>query len=204
MFKKIITSSVIALSLTACSDDVNNIKQLKNKVDSEMKNNSVSNNDLNIAFYHQDSMKLYFKYYKQQDSIFTKKNIDFQNKVASKRKSMESYYMNFMRRAQNNELSQVESEAYQRNLQNQEAELIQFQETEGGRLEGETLKMYDEISKKINNFSAKFCEDRGIDILLVQAVGGQFNYISNQLDVTNDFIDFLNESQLSIENELKK
>jgi len=204
MFKKIITSSVIALSLTACSDDVNNIKQLKNKVDSEMKNNSVSNNDLNIAFYHQDSMKLYFKYYKQQDSIFTKKNIDFQNKVASKRKSMESYYMNFMRRAQNNELSQVESEAYQRNLQNQEAELIQFQETEGGRLEGETLKMYDQISKKINNFSAKFCEDRGIDILLVQAVGGQFNYISNQLDVTNDFIDFLNESQLSIENELKK
>ena len=204
MFKKIITSSVIALSLTACSDDVNNIKQLKNKVDSEMKNNSVSNNDLNIAFYHQDSMKLYFKYYKQQDSIFTKKNIDFQNKVASKRKSMESYYMNFMRRAQNNELSQIESEAYQRNLQNQEAELIQFQETEGGRLEGETLKMYDEISKKINNFSAKFCEDRGIDILLVQAVGGQFNYISNQLDVTNDFIDFLNESQLSIENELKK
>ena len=204
MFKKIITSSVIALSLTACSDDVNNIKQLKNKVDSEMKNNSVSNNDLNIAFYHQDSMKLYFKYYKQQDSIFTKKNIDFQNKVASKRKSMESYYMNFMRRAQNNELSQVESEAYQRNLQNQEAELIQFQETEGGRLEGETLKMYDEISKKINNFSAKFCEDRGIDILLVQAVGGQFNYISDQLDVTDDFIDFLNESQLSIENELKK
>ena len=67
MFKKIITSSVIALSLTACSDDVNNIKQLKNKVDSEMKNNSVSNNDLNIAFYHQDSMKLYFKYYKEQD-----------------------------------------------------------------------------------------------------------------------------------------
>ena len=204
MFKKIITSSVIALSLTACSDDVNNIKQLKNKVDSEMKNNSVSNNDLNIAFYHQDSMKLYFKYYKQQDSIFTKKNIDFQNKVASKRKSMESYYMNFMRRAQNNELSQIESEAYQRNLQNQEAELIQFQETEGGRLEGETLKMYDEISKKINNFSAKFCEDRGIDILLVQAVGGQFNYIPDQLDVTDDFIDFLNESQLSIENELKK
>ena len=117
---------------------------------------------------------------------------------------MESYYMNFMRRAQNNELSQVESEAYQRNLQNQEAELIQFQETEGGRLEGETLKMYDQISKKINNFSAKFCEDRGIDILLVQAVGGQFNYISDQLDVTDDFIDFLNESQLSIENELKK
>lgn len=204
MLKKIITSSVIALSLAGCSDDVNNIKKLKNKVDSEMKNNSVSNNDLNIAFYHQDSMKLYFKYYKEQDSIFTKKNIDFQNKVASKRKSMESYYMNFMRRAQNNELSQIESEAYQRNLQNQEAELIQFQETEGGRLEGETLKMYDEISKKINNFSAKFCEDRGIDILLVQAVGGQFNYISNQLDVTNDFIDFLNESQLSIENELKK
>lgn len=203
MLKKILFFSII-VALIGCSEDVQNVKNLKAKVDNELKSSKKTNGNLNIAFYHQDSMKLYFKYYKEQDSIFTKKNIDFQSKVASKRKSMESYYMNFMRRAQNNELSQIESEAYQRNLQNQEAELIQFQETEGGRLEGETLKMYDEISRKINNFSAKFCEDRGIDILLVQAVGGQFNYISNQLDVTNDFIDFLNESQISIENELKK
>ncbi len=203
MLKKILFFSII-VALIGCSEDVQNVKNLKAKVDNELKSSKKTNGNLNIAFYHQDSMKLYFKFYKEQDSIFTKKNIDFQSKVASKRKSMESYYMNFMRRAQNNELSQIESEAYQRNLQNQEAELIQFQETEGGRLEGETLKMYDEISKKINNFSAKFCEDRGIDILLVQAVGGQFNYISNQLDVTNDFIDFLNKSQLSIENELKK
>lgn len=204
MLKNIVSFSLLFFGLLACSEDVKNVKKLKVKVDHELKTSKKTNGNLKIAFYHQDSMKLYFKYYKEQDSIFTKKNIDFQNKVASKRKSMESYYMNFMRRAQNNELSQVESEAYQRNLQNQEAELIQFQETEGGRLEGETLKMYDEISKKINNFSAKFCEDRGIDILLVQAVGGQFNYISDQLDVTDDFIDFLNESQLSIENELKK
>jgi hypothetical protein len=204
MLKKIVSFSVLVFGLLACSEDVKNVKNLKAKVDHELKTNKRTNDNLKIAFYHQDSMKLYFQYYKEQDSIFTKKNIDFQNKVAAKRKSMESYYMNFMRRAQNNELSQVESEAYQRNLQNQEAELIQFQETVGGKLEQETLRKYDEISKKINNFSTRFCEEKGIDILLVQAEGGQFNYISDQLDVTDVFVDFLNESQLAIENELNK
>lgn len=204
MVKIIISGLVVAFSLASCSEDVKEVKELKEKVDKEIHSVSKKNNNLKIAFYHQDSMKLHFQYYKQQDSIFTQKQLSFQNKIAQKRKKMEDYYLNFMRRAQNNELSQIESEAYQRNLQNQEAELMQFQENEGGKLEQETLIKYDEISKKINNFSKDFCEENDIDILLVHAVGGQFNYISDQLDVTDEFVAFLNESQLSIENELSK
>lgn len=204
MVKKIISGLVVAISLVGCSENVKEVKELKKKVDKEIHSVSKKNNNLKIAFYYQDSMKLHFQYYKQQDSIFTQKQLSFQSKIAQKRKKMEDYYMNFMRRAQNNELSQIESEAYQRNLQNQEAELMQFQENEGGKLEQETLIKYDEISKKINNFSKDFCIENDIDILLVHAIGGQFNYISDQLDVTDEFVAFLNESQLSIENELSK
>ena len=88
MLKKIVSFSVLVFGLLACSEDVKNVKNFKAKVDYELKTNKRTNDNLKIAFYHQDSMKLYFQYYKEQDSIFTKKNIDFQNKVAAKRKSM--------------------------------------------------------------------------------------------------------------------
>ena len=160
--------------------------------------------ELKIADSDQDSMKANFEYYKEQDALVTKKQIAFQNKIEAKRKEMESYYNNFMKRAQNNELSQVESEGYQRNLQNQEAEIMQFQETEGAKIEKETLAKLEAIGNKIEKFSKQYCEENGIDILLIYAKGGQFNYINPSMNVTKEFTAYLNQNQNAIQKDLNK
>jgi Skp family chaperone for outer membrane proteins len=199
MVKKIIICVSCLILVSSCS----NREEVKN----ENTMTTVSSRklgELKIAYYVQDSMKLHFKYYKEQDSIFSKRQLAFQSQIAEKRKQMESYYMNFMKRVQNNELSQVESEGYQRNLQNQEAELIKFQEQEGGTLEQETLKKFEEVSKKIEKFSEEFCKMNNIDLLIIHAPGGQFNYISSEMNVTEEFVAFLNKSQQEIENDIKK
>ena len=160
--------------------------------------------ELKIAFYNQDSMKLYFEYYKKEDSIVTKKQMAFQKELEKKRKQMEDYYMSYINKAQNNLLSQVEAEAYQRNLQNQEAELIKYQESGGVKLETETIAKLEEIGAKIEQFSKSFCEENNIDILLTQSKGGQFSYISPEMDVTKEFVDYLNAEQSKIESEILK
>ncbi|MGC6433897.1 MAG: OmpH family outer membrane protein [Crocinitomicaceae bacterium] len=160
--------------------------------------------ELKIAFYNQDSMKLYFEYYKKEDSIVTKKQMAFQKELEKKRKQMEDYYVSYLNKAQNNLLSQVEAEAYQRNLQNQEAELIKYQESGGVKLETETIAKLEEISAKIEQFSKSFCEKNNIDILLTQSKGGQFSYISPEMDVTKEFVDYLNAEQSKIESEILK
>jgi len=38
---------------------------------------------------------------------------------------------------------------------------------------------------------------------LIHGVGGQLNFINAKMNVTADFIRFLNENQASIENDLK-
>lgn len=199
MVKKIIICVSCLILVSSCS----NREQVKNE-NTKTTVSSRKLGELKIAYYVQDSMKLHFKYYKEQDSIFSKRQLAFQSQIAEKRKQMESYYMNFMKRVQNNELSQVESEGYQRNLQNQEAELIKFQEQEGGKLEQETLKKFEEVSKKIEKFSDDFCNQNNIDLLIIHAPGGQFNYISPEMNVTEEFIAFLNKSQQEIENDIKK
>ena len=49
----------------------------------------------------------------------------------------------------------------------------------------------------------KYCEIHQIDILLMHGKGGQLNYISETMDVTKEFIQFLNENQKEIEKDLK-
>ena len=149
-------------------------------------------------------LKNNFTYYKEQDAIVTKKQLAFQKIIEGKRKAMESYYANFMKRAQNNELSQVESEGYQSNLQNQEAEIMQYQEVEGAKLEKETLEKLESVGNKIEKFSKKYCEENGIDILLIYAKGGQINYINSSMNVTKEFTAYLNQNQNEIQKDMKK
>jgi len=187
-----------SLMISSCNDTKKEVVIESPKVESRKLG------ELKIAFYEQDSMKLHFEYYKKQDSLLSKKQLAFQGKLNEKRKSMETYYMSYMQKAQSNLLSQVEAEAYQRNLQNQEAELMKYQEEQGGKLEKESISLNEAIFKKIDSFSKSFCEKNNIDLLLIHGPGGQFNYISPEMDVTNDFVAFLNESQAEIENDLKK
>lgn len=196
---KVISITLFLLTLTLSSCSNTEIKEAVSKP------NVISRDKgrLKIAFYNQDTLKLKFEYYKREDSIVTKKQLAFQKQIEKKRKEMESYYMSYMSKAQNNLLSQIEAETYQRNLQSQEADLIKFQETEGAKLEKETIKKLETIGSKIEKFSKAFCEENKIDILMIQANGGQFNYINPEMDVTKEFIEYLNSKQSEIEKDLK-
>jgi hypothetical protein len=49
----------------------------------------------------------------------------------------------------------------------------------------------------------KYCEKHQIDLLLMHGAGGQINFINPSMDVTSEFVNFLNENQAQIEKELK-
>ncbi len=192
--------TILGLALGSCSE-----KKQEEKIENTKPNIEIQKiGELKIAYYDQDSMKNNFTYYKEQDAIVTKKQLAFQKIIEGKRKAMESYYANFMKRAQNNELSQVESEGYQSNLQNQEAEIMQYQEVEGAKLEKETLEKLESVGNKIEKFSKKYCEENGIDILLIYAKGGQINYINSSMNVTKEFTAYLNQNQNEIQKDMKK
>ena len=196
----IVTIAFIGVCLTSCSE----ARKEKVVVNTTPNIQVQKIGELKIAYYDQDSMKLNFEYYKEQDAIVTKKQLAFQATLEKKRAAGQAYYETYAKRAQNNELSQVEDEGYQRNLQAQEAEMMKYQEVEGARLEKETLSKLESIGNKIEKFSKKYCEENGIDILLIYAKGGQFNYINPKMNVTKEFTAYLNQNQESIKKEVGK
>jgi acetylglutamate kinase len=84
-------------------------------------------------------------------------------------------------------------------MQNQ---IMQYQQTEGAKIEELAMKSLETVNKKIEALGKKYCEKHQIDILLMHGAGGQINYINERMDVTTEFVNFLNENQAQIEKEL--
>ena len=78
------------------------------------------------------------------------------------------------------------------------------QQEAGARLEKETMDKLETIGNKIDKFSEKYCKLHNIDILMIHAKGGQFNYINPKMNVTKEFTAFLNQNQEQIEKEMGK
>jgi len=90
----------------------------------------------------------------------------------------------------------------QQKAQQMEADIVQYQQREGAKLEAEVMKKLTAINNKVKSFGKKFSEANGIDLLMGYADGGQINYVNQSMDVTRSFIEYLNKEQKSIEEEL--
>lgn len=199
--KGVITSAIVAslLLITACGD--------KKEVEAESTTPKVETKnvgDLKIAYYDQDSLKVYFDYYREQDSIVTKKQLGFQNEVQRRTTELQNYLIKNDERARSGLLSQNEILQIQQVAQQKEGSLMQYQQTEGAKLEEETYNKLEAIGNKIELFAKKYCEENGIDILMIYAKGGQFNYINSSMDVTKEFTTYLNDQQMILAEDIKK
>ncbi|NBR13690.1 MAG: hypothetical protein EBQ94_12115 [Flavobacteriales bacterium] len=187
-----------AAFLVACGS-----KETKPTKDSTPKVAQRDMKGLVIAYYSNDSIKEKFDYYKKEDALVTKKQKAFQAEVQRRTNEYQRYLERKDQEARNGLLSQNEIAQAQQKAQQMESVIMQYQQTEGARLEEETLKRLEGINKKIEALGKKYCEKHKIDILLIHGDGGQLNYINPSMDVTSEFINFLNENQAQIEKELK-
>jgi Skp family chaperone for outer membrane proteins len=197
--KKIILFLIILKLFSACSSN-----KVKEKVNTSPKVDTRNLKGLKIAFYNSDSLKMNFEYFKREESIVTKKQEKFQKELQRRNQEYQNFILRNNDKLQSGLLSENESRQIQQRAQQMEAELMQYQQNEGARLEKETLDKLEIISRKIEVFGKQFSEKNRIDILLIHGAGGQINYISNSMDVTKEFTNFLNEHQEEIEKDLKK
>jgi len=156
-----------------------------------------------IAYYHQDSLKERFDYYKKEDQVITRKQKMFEAEMKRRGKELEDYVRRNDEKARNGLLSQNEIMQIQQKAQTMEQELMQYQQAQAAKIEEESVKKLEAITKKIETLGKMYSEKNNIDILLIHGAGGQLNFINEKMNVTSDFIRFLNDNQASIEKDLK-
>ena len=176
----------------------------KEKINTVPKVESRNLDGLKIVYYSNDSIKLNFLYYKDQDAIVTKKQKAFQAELQRRTNELQQYIQRNTEKQMNGLLSENEVVQIQQKAQQMEQSVMQYQQVQGAKLEEETMVKLEEISRKIEVLGKKYCELHKIDLMLIHGDGGQLNYINPSMDVTKEFIAFLNENQASIEKDLKK
>ncbi len=194
MLKKT-TFITVLIILAACSTPAP-------KKDSTPKVPTTPLDGLKIAYYSNDSVKKYFDYFKREEAAAENNQKRFENQLKKRNKAYEDYIIKKDQEARAGLLSQNEIAMVQQKAQQMQNELLQFQQTEGQRIEEQTMKSLEAINKKVELWGKKYCEKHHIDLLLIQGQGGQINYINKSMDVTKAFINFLNENQSNIEKEL--
>ena len=188
--KKIIVIALgMALTTLSCSEK----KAEKIVVDTKPTVPVIRENGLKIAYYNQDSLKNGFSFYKQMDNLVKNKQILFQKQLEKKQMDLQSYLVANDDLAKKGQLSDLQLQTIQAEAQRREQEIYAFQQNQGGAIEKQTLDLMNKIYKKIEEASKKYCEMHKIDMLLVQASGSQFNYINPSMNITKEFIGFLNQ-----------
>jgi outer membrane protein len=127
----------------------------------------------------------------------------FEAEMKRRGKELEDYVRRNDEKARNGLLSQNEIMQIQQKAQTMEQELMQYQQAQAAKIEEESVKKLEAITKKIETLGKMYSEKNNIDILLIHGAGGQLNFINEKMNVTSDFIRFLNENQASIEKDLK-
>lgn len=187
---KLILALTVTLAIAACGG--------KEKVDTTA-NVPTIKNGLKIAYYVQDSLKTGFKYYSEMDSVTKVKQTKFQAELQKRQMSLQKYVMDNENLAKGGLLSDQQIASVQQEAQRREQALYQYQQTEGARLEEETVKILDVLTKRVEAAGKKYCEDNKIDLLLIHGAGGQINYVNTSMNVTKEFITYLNQTQEDID-----
>ena len=157
--------------------------------------NNASGHSLTIAYYSLDTLKLNFKYYKEQDRIVSQKQLVFQNEIERRTKALQNFVMQKEKEAQNGALSENQLIEIQQQIQKKQEAILQYEQSQSAQIEKEMAQQLEKIDRKIELVGRRFSELNQIDILISSGRGGQFNYIHPRYNVTEKFIQFLNENE---------
>jgi|GEM_PF-176847 len=185
--------AAVTFAATACGS------KTEKKEDTKAHVPVVRTDGLKIAYYNQDSLTKTFKYYTEMDSLVKSKQLKFQAELGRKEKALRDFLTSNDAKAKAGQLSDFEIQSIQQEAQRREQALYAYQESEGTKIQQETGELLEVIGKKIEAAGKKYSKENNIDVLLIQAKGGQINFISESMDVTKEFTAYLNQHQAEIE-----
>ena len=192
--KYLVVSTLLTALLASCGGDAE-IKKDEFKEDTTAKVQPRKTGELKIAFYSQDSMAIHFTTYRVADSLVQRDQLTFEREVQRR----ETEYVNWAQRkdgeAQKGLLTENDMARLQQEAQRRQAQLAEYQQKRGMEIQQKLAKEMDALMKKINQFSTEYCEANNIDILIKRGTGGQFGYVHSTMDVTAEFIAYMNQAQ---------
>jgi outer membrane protein len=196
MNKLVLFASIFGFIVLGCSDNKPKPSTTPTVDKRDMKG-------LKIAYYNSDTLKEQFIFFKEQDSLMTSKQKAFESELQRKQQEFEAFISKNEGMMKQGLLSENEQAALSQKAQAMQKQIMDYQQNQGQALEKEAIDKMTVIGNKVEKFAKEFSQKNKIDVLLIHGKGGQIGYIDTSMDVTKEFVNYLNEKQAEIAKELK-
>lgn len=190
----LITAGLI-LTITSCNnsstpstDDGDSVN-----ISKKMSNDSVSG--VVIAYYIQDSISQGFNFYRKIDSILKAKEKEFEVSLRGKYEGYQKFEVSVRKKMEAGEITGFQLDELQREAAAKQESIANYERQRGGELQKESMEYTTVLMNKISEAGREFSEENGIDLLFFYQKGGQITYISEAMDITKQFINFLNKRE---------
>ena len=196
MNKLLVLASIVSLTIIGCSE----------KKPAQSTTPSVEKRDmkgLKIAYYNSDSLKEKFIFFKEQDSLMNAKQKAYEGEMQRKQGEFEAFITKNEGLMKQGLLSENEQVALSQKAQAMQKQIADYQQNQGQALEKEAVDKMTVIGNKVEKFAKEFSQKNKIDVLLIHGKGGQIGFIESSMDVTKEFVNYLNEKQAEIAKDLK-
>jgi Skp family chaperone for outer membrane proteins len=196
MNKLLVFAAMVSLTIIGCSE----------KKPAQSTTPSVEKRDmkgLKIAYYNSDSLKEKFIFFKEQDSLMNAKQKAYEGEMQRKQGEFEAFITKNEGLMKQGLLSENEQVALSQKAQAMQKQIADYQQNQGQALEKEAVEKMTVIGNKVEQFAKEFSQKNKIDVLLIHGKGGQIGFIESSMDVTKEFVNYLNEKQAEIAKELK-
>lgn len=162
-------------------------------ISKKMANDSVSG--IVIGYYIQDSISQGFNFYRKIDSILKSKEKEYEVALRGKYESYQNFEESVRRKMEAGEITGFQLDELQREAVAKQESIANFERQRGGELQQESMEYTTVLMNKISEAGREFSQEKGIDLLFFYQKGGQITYISDAMDVTQQFINYLNKRE---------
>ena len=115
------------------------------------------------------------------------------NELGRRQRSFQAEVERFQREVQTGAITSTDAQIKERQLMQQQQELMQLNETYTNRLMQKEADMNQELLDALNEFLARFNAERNYDYVLGMAEGGGILYAADRHDITAEVLVKLNE-----------
>ena len=146
-----------------------------------------------IVYVNTDTLLNNYDYYKDVIKEFENKSFTLENDLAKRSQSFQNEVALFQRRVQAGGVSEEQARSTQLALQKKEQDIMLFRDNAAGNLQQEQAKKTDELLSKIHDYLKKYNAGDKYDMVIGYSKGGGVLYAKEDLDITQDVLNGLNE-----------
>jgi len=161
----------------------------------EASSGGASTEGVKIAYYVQDSISTNLKYFMESQDEITVLEEGLNGELAAFQAEYQRLGGEYQSKMAQGLLSPDGQKFYENKIRKIELDITSLQETEGADLQDKAMKFQESFLEKLEKSAKDYADKNGINLFLAKEKIGVVLYADSSMDVTMDFIKFMNDAE---------